>query len=430
MAGIKPPRPFDFQNAADWPAWMDEFDDYRFASGLHEKPDEVQVRTLLYTMGRKSREILRSLNVKDEEMEDFDLVKSKFKGYFVHTKNTVYESARFNLRRQQLGKTVDQFATELNRLADRCEFKEMKERLIRDRFVVGLRYHLLSEELQMDPNLTLSTALAKARTSETVKKQQAELKEHEGTITEACVAAVKPEKTPGKSKKFTRGHKPAYREKSCSFCAGPFHPRNSCPAKQERCRFCRTLGHFEKACRKKRRADGNLDDIAEADKFLGTVERSANTPSEHFVTVLINDHKLRMKILRRSEQSRSGLDPKTSLSLLNKDSDWCWGTQQEEAFEKIKTTLSSNRCLARYPELALLDQGTSSQVVIQHLKSIFFARHGIPKTAQCRVMPPWRSVTSSIREGSGLYSASKLESAFAQSHFLSTASESALAKMP
>ncbi|XP_070394696.1 uncharacterized protein [Dermacentor albipictus] len=296
MAGIKPPRPFDFQNAADWPAWMDEFDDYRFASGLHEKPDEVQVRTLLYTMGRKSREILRSLNVKDEEMEDFDLVKSKFKGYFVHTKNTVYESARFNLRRQQLGETVDQFATELNRLADRCEFKEMKERLIRDRFVVGLRDHLLSEELQMDPNLTLSTALAKARTSETVKKQQAELKEHEGTIPEACVAAVKPEKTPGKSKKFTRGHKPAYREKSCSFCAGPFHPRNSCPAKQERCRFCRTLGHFEKACRKKRRADGNLDDIAEADKFLGTVERSANTPSEHFVTVLINDHKLRMKV--------------------------------------------------------------------------------------------------------------------------------------
>ncbi|XP_070390988.1 uncharacterized protein [Dermacentor albipictus] len=368
MAGIKPPRPADFQNAADWPAWMDEFDDYRFAFGLHEKPDEVQVRTLLYTMGRKSREILRSLNVKDEEMEDFDLVKLKFKGYFVHTKNTVYESARFNLRRQQLGETVDQFATELKRLADRCEFKEMKERLIRDRFVVGLRDHLLSEELQMDPNLTLSTALAKARTSETVKKQQAELKEHEGTIPEACVAAVKPEKTPGKSKKFTRGHKPAYREKSCSFCAGPFHPRNSCPAIQERCRFCRTLGHFKKACRKKRRADGNLDDIAEADKFLGTVERSANTPSEHFVTVLINDHPEKIRAIKELPRPQNAAEARSLLgmmnhlarflpdaasisaplrSLLNKDSDWCWGTQQEEAFEKIKTTLSSNRCLAR-----------------------------------------------------------------------------------
>ncbi|XP_075525351.1 uncharacterized protein LOC142557413 [Dermacentor variabilis] len=296
MARIKPPRPFNFHAAADWPAWMYEFDDYRFAPGLHEKPDVVQVRTLLYTMSRKSREIPRSLNVKEEEMEDFDLVKSKYKGYFAHTKNTAYENARFNLRRQQLGETVDQFATELNRLADRCEFNEMKARLIRNRSLVGLQDHLLLEELQMDPNLTLSTALAKARTSETAKKQQAELKEHEGIIPEACVGVVKPEKTPGKSKTFTRGHKPAYCGKFCSFCAGPFHPRSSCPAQQERCRFCRKLDHFEKACRKKKQAGGNLDNIAEPDKFLGTVDQPANRPFQHFVTVLLNDHKLRIKV--------------------------------------------------------------------------------------------------------------------------------------
>lgn len=149
-------------------------------------------------MGRKSREILRSLNVKDEEMEDFELVKSKFNDYFVHTKNIVYESARFNLRCRQMGETVDQFATELRKLADRCEFAGMKERLIRDRFVVGLRDQVLSEELQMDPKLTMATALARARTSETVKQQQAELKEHEGTVPEACVAAVKPKRAAAK----------------------------------------------------------------------------------------------------------------------------------------------------------------------------------------------------------------------------------------
>ncbi|KAL3192018.1 hypothetical protein MRX96_018137 [Rhipicephalus microplus] len=41
MAVIKPPKPFDFQNAAESPAWMDEVDD-RFASGLHKRKDEVQ----------------------------------------------------------------------------------------------------------------------------------------------------------------------------------------------------------------------------------------------------------------------------------------------------------------------------------------------------------------------------------------------------
>ncbi|KAL3192600.1 hypothetical protein MRX96_058823 [Rhipicephalus microplus] len=296
MTGIKPPKPFDFRNAADWPAWMDEFDDYRFASGLHEKKDEVQVRTLLYTMGRKSREILRSLNVKDEEIEDFKLIKSKFNDYFVHNKNIVYESARFNLRRQQLGETVDQFGTELSKLADRCDFAGMKERLIRDRFVVGLRDQVLSEELQMDPKLTMATALARARTSETVKQQQAELKEHEGTVPEACVVAVKPKKATAKST-FTRCRKPTYHQNNCSYCSGPFHLRNKCSAQKETCRLCRKLGHYEKACRKKKQRDTNLDSIAEADgKFIGTVEQCANTQSEHFVTVKINDQTLRMKV--------------------------------------------------------------------------------------------------------------------------------------
>ncbi|KAL3188399.1 hypothetical protein MRX96_023059 [Rhipicephalus microplus] len=39
MAGIKPPKPFSFQNAVGWPSWMDGFDDYRFTSRIHEKTD-------------------------------------------------------------------------------------------------------------------------------------------------------------------------------------------------------------------------------------------------------------------------------------------------------------------------------------------------------------------------------------------------------
>ncbi|KAL3174341.1 hypothetical protein MRX96_040930 [Rhipicephalus microplus] len=195
-------------------------------------------------MGRKSREILRSLNVNVEEMEDFNLVKSKFNDYFVHTKNIVYESARFNLRRQQLGETVDQFATELSELANRCEFAGMKERLVRDRFVVGLRDQVLSEELQMNPKLTMATALARA--------------------------LIVPDH-------FTR--------------------ETSVQRKKETCRFCRKLGHYEKACRKKKQRETNLDSITEADgKFIGTVEKCANTQSEHFVTVKINDQTLRMKV--------------------------------------------------------------------------------------------------------------------------------------
>ena len=44
--------------------------------------------------------------------------------------------------------------------------------MIRDRLIVGLAGMTLSEQLQMDPNLTLQRAIASARNSELVKRQQ------------------------------------------------------------------------------------------------------------------------------------------------------------------------------------------------------------------------------------------------------------------
>ncbi|XP_075550756.1 uncharacterized protein LOC142584533 [Dermacentor variabilis] len=297
MAGIKPPQPFDFHNAADWPSWIEEFEDYSFASGLSEKTEEIQVRTLLYTMGRKAREILRSLAVKDEDLKTFKVLKAKFEAYFVQTKNTVYESARFNRHRQQPGETVDEFATDLHKLAERCDFDNIKDRLIRDRFVVGLLDEALWEELQMDPKLTLATALARARTSETIKQQQADLKQREGTSAETYVAAVKNKKTEQKREwnaTLARRKKTAS-VKSCTYCAGSMHPRTSCPAKQQKCFYCQKLRHFEKACRIKNRerkldgvtAPGCPDNGCPDNKrqFLGIVTPRQSKLSAHFVTI-------------------------------------------------------------------------------------------------------------------------------------------------
>ncbi|KAL3188378.1 hypothetical protein MRX96_023042 [Rhipicephalus microplus] len=50
MAGIKPPKPFDFQNAADWPAWMDEFDDYCSRLGYMRKKTKFKNRRHLFLL--------------------------------------------------------------------------------------------------------------------------------------------------------------------------------------------------------------------------------------------------------------------------------------------------------------------------------------------------------------------------------------------
>ncbi|KAL1439538.1 hypothetical protein MTO96_031965 [Rhipicephalus appendiculatus] len=60
---LQPPPHFDFENPAIWQRWRQQFDDYSFAMGLHAADDEVRVRTLLYCMGTRSRDILCSLQL-------------------------------------------------------------------------------------------------------------------------------------------------------------------------------------------------------------------------------------------------------------------------------------------------------------------------------------------------------------------------------
>jgi hypothetical protein len=39
--------------------------------------------------------------------------------------------------------------------------------------------------------------------------------------------------------------------KTCYFCAGTWHPRDSCPAKEATCRKCAKIGHYDRACQSK-----------------------------------------------------------------------------------------------------------------------------------------------------------------------------------
>ena len=70
---------------------------------------------------------------------------SKFDASFQIRRNViVYERARFNRRSQQPGETSEQFIMALYELADNCEYGEMKDEMIRDRIVVGIRDSSLS----------------------------------------------------------------------------------------------------------------------------------------------------------------------------------------------------------------------------------------------------------------------------------------------
>ena len=73
-------------------------------------------------------------------------------------KNMIIERAKFNKHSQLPDEPVEQFIASLYNLAADCNFGELKDELIHDRIVVGIRDASLSERLQMDLELTLEKA--------------------------------------------------------------------------------------------------------------------------------------------------------------------------------------------------------------------------------------------------------------------------------
>ena len=102
--------------------------------------------------------VLTSTNISNDDRKKFDKVVDKIDEYFMVRKNIIFERARFNLRVQQEGEVADEHITCLYSLADNCQYGNLKEEMIRDRLVVGIRDSALSERFQMDSELTLEKA--------------------------------------------------------------------------------------------------------------------------------------------------------------------------------------------------------------------------------------------------------------------------------
>ncbi len=182
------PEKFDVSKPEAWEKWLRRFDRFRSASGLIDKSEETQVNTLLYSMGSEAEEIVASFGLSDADLKKWKPVTDKLNDYFVPKRNIIFERAKFNQRAQLMGETVDSFVTSLHTLAETCQFGALHDELIRDRIVVGLRDHRLSEHLQLDAALTLEKAITEARQRELVKAQQSTV---HGTAEDAHTDSVK-----------------------------------------------------------------------------------------------------------------------------------------------------------------------------------------------------------------------------------------------
>lgn len=114
-------------------------------------------------MGEKSEEILLQFDTVPTTAET---MLNKFSEYFQPRVNIIFERYLFNKRCQKEFETIEEFISSVHKLAENCKFGDLKEELIRDRIVVGVKNQTISEKMQLKADLTLKDAVLIARQAE------------------------------------------------------------------------------------------------------------------------------------------------------------------------------------------------------------------------------------------------------------------------
>ncbi|XP_072143386.1 uncharacterized protein [Dermacentor andersoni] len=300
---FQPPAPFDFANPPTWATWLSRYEDYAVVSGLTKASEDTLVRSLLYCMGPEARPLLETFSLDAQSLPSYQAVATRFTEHFVHPANELYESSRFHRRVQLPDESVDTYYAELRRMVKRCNYPSaaVEERLVRDRFVVGLRDSRLSDQLCRNAKLTLQDAWRQARQSEDADREKALPQNRTEHSRELNLDAAKASKFPSRRRSAAKPRSPQSlaersREPStCEFCGRAPHRRSDCPARRSTCNFCKKKGHFAEVCRLRKFKQYKLSSV-----HLHAV---ATPASAKFVDVTVDDYTAQFKVDSGAEVS-------------------------------------------------------------------------------------------------------------------------------
>ena len=172
MARFDPPPKFSYK-AVEWEEWLADFYEYRITAKVDKEEGNVQISSLLYSMGAKRPEkyiihlsmgkyVFRPLM--DVERRKLTREVMTIAPLYVNLTNIssrkkkfIHERLVFNEHVQRPDEAVEEVSTSLQTLVQSCGYKESED-LVRSRFVIGLVDVGVKQMLQLMPELTLDKA--------------------------------------------------------------------------------------------------------------------------------------------------------------------------------------------------------------------------------------------------------------------------------
>lgn len=151
-----------------WQMWTTNLKWFLAASGI---TNEAQKRSiLLFKAGDEISKIYSKIHHVNSHTLD-DLIE-EMSNYFSGQKNVVLSRFQFRCCHQEDQETVDAWYKRLCKLADTCEFEDLRNSLIRDQIVAACKDESLRQKLLKFSNIGLMDTLEIARIHEAETQQQ------------------------------------------------------------------------------------------------------------------------------------------------------------------------------------------------------------------------------------------------------------------
>ena len=159
ISQLKPPSNLDFGNPSElphaWKRWKEEITLYMDLA-MDGREEKTKVKLFLYTIGNQGREIYDTLPFSrgptERSLKD---VIDAFETHCNPKKNETVERYKFFTRVQEEGEPLEKFIVDLKILASTCNFTTLRESLVRDRIICGIRDSKLREDLLKVADLDL-----------------------------------------------------------------------------------------------------------------------------------------------------------------------------------------------------------------------------------------------------------------------------------
>lgn len=181
MATASVRLPKTYTQDDDFQLWLKRFEIY---ANITELKGDVKVASLLSLLDETSFRLFELLELSEQDQEDYDVVSQALLRCFQkHTESEPELRYNFVQRRQQDTEDVSGFGYALVELADKAykgKPKELRQELIRDQFIQGVKDDYIQEKLLQESPRSYADALSMARTLESARRARGTLTKQRG----------------------------------------------------------------------------------------------------------------------------------------------------------------------------------------------------------------------------------------------------------